>query len=104
MYRKVRDRSSYAFALISVAAALATSDGVVTDIRMRWAASLTAVAGSRSRARPAWRACRRQRVQNAADVELAAARPTKENGFKIELAKRIIVSVLRDLTEHGSAR
>ncbi|MDT1857484.1 xanthine dehydrogenase family protein subunit M, partial [Acinetobacter baumannii] len=33
-YRKVRDRASYAFALVSVAAALEVEDGVVKDVRL----------------------------------------------------------------------
>jgi len=105
MYRKIRDRSSYAFALVSVAAAVATSDGLMTDVRI----ALGGVAH-----RP-WRALEAERIlrgapandsafQHAAEAELAAARPAKDNGFKIELARRTIVSVLRELTERGSAQ
>ena len=105
MYRKVRDRSSYAFALISVAAAVATSDGVVTDVRI----ALGGVAHRPWRALEAEQVLRGEPIDDsafrrAADAELAAARPMKDNGFKIELAKRTIVSVLRELTERGSPR
>jgi len=105
IYRKVRDRSSYAFALVSVAAAVATSDGVMTDVRI----ALGGVAHRPWRALEAERVLRGGPVDDgafgrAADAELAAARATKDNGFKLELAKRTIVSVLRELTEHGSVR
>jgi xanthine dehydrogenase YagS FAD-binding subunit len=105
MYRKIRDRSSYAFALISVAAAVATSDGLLTDVRI----ALGGVAHRPWRAREAERILRGgpandSAFQHAAEAELAAARPAKDNGFKIELARRTIVSVLRELTERGSAQ
>jgi xanthine dehydrogenase YagS FAD-binding subunit len=42
--------------------------------------------------------------RRAADAELAAARGTRDNAFKIELARRTIVGVLRELTERGGGR
>jgi xanthine dehydrogenase YagS FAD-binding subunit len=98
-YRKVRDRSSYAFALVSVAAALRIEDGRIADLRI----ALGGVAH-----RP-WRASRAEAVLRggpigsiafaaAADAELAQAQGLKDNGFKIELARRTIVAVLDDLT------
>ena len=97
-YRKVRDRSSYAFALVSVAGALSVEDGRVRDVRL----ALGGVAH-----RP-WRATKAEAVLRggpadeaaflaAADAELADARPLKDNGFKIELARRTIAAVLTDL-------
>ncbi|MGH3876030.1 MAG: FAD binding domain-containing protein [Actinophytocola sp.] len=102
-YRKVRDRASYAFALVSVAAALDVRDGQVAAVRL----ALGGVA-----ARP-WRAVEAERVltgaaateaefRRAADAELAAARPQSENGFKIELARRTITATLLRLTTEGS--
>jgi xanthine dehydrogenase YagS FAD-binding subunit len=104
-YRKVRDRSSYAFALVSVAAAVATGDGVITGVRL----ALGGVAHRPWRAHAAERALLGGPVdadafRRAAEVELAAARGGKYNGFKIELAKRTIVSVLSELTAHGDRR
>jgi xanthine dehydrogenase YagS FAD-binding subunit len=55
-YRKVRDRASYAFALVSVAAALDVADGVVRDVRL----ALGAVAPVPWRARAAESALRGQ--------------------------------------------
>ena len=97
-YRKVRDRSSYAFALVSVAAALEVKDGVVADVRI----ALGGVAPK------PWRAWKAEQVlrgrpasdaafQTAAEAELADAEPLAHNAFKIELAKRTIVAVLREL-------
>jgi xanthine dehydrogenase YagS FAD-binding subunit len=97
-YRKVRDRASYAFALVSVAAALEVEDGVIKNVRL-------ALGGV---AHKPWRAWRSEQVLRgaaansetflaAADAELADARPLKHNGFKIELARRSIVAVLTEL-------
>jgi xanthine dehydrogenase YagS FAD-binding subunit len=98
-YRKVRDRSSYAFALVSVAAGLEVVAGKIEDVRI----ALGGVA-----AKP-WRAARaeevlrgqvpnRERFREAADAELSAAKSFDGNGFKSELAKRTIVAVLSELT------
>jgi xanthine dehydrogenase YagS FAD-binding subunit len=97
-YRKVRDRSSYAFALLSVAAGLELVGGKIEDVRI----ALGGVA-----AKP-WRAVRaeevlrgqaptRERFLAAADAELAAAKPVDGNAFKTELAKRTIAAVLGEL-------
>jgi len=97
-YRKVRDRSSYAFALVSVAAGLDVVAGKIKDVRI----ALGGVA-----AKP-WRAVRaeevlrgqvpnRERFREAADAELSAAKSFDGNGFKTELAKRTIVAVLGEL-------
>lgn len=104
-YRKVRDRASYAFALVSVAAAMSVSDGVVTGIRL----ALGGVAHKPWRAREAERIlagapATSDRFQQAADEELAAAMGFAHNGFKIELARRTIVDVLSELTATGGGR
>jgi xanthine dehydrogenase YagS FAD-binding subunit len=98
-YRKVRDRSSYAFALVSVAAALDVQDGVIRDVRL-------ALGGVATKPWRAWQAegvLRGQPAteaifQAAAAAELAAAKPLRDNGFKIALARRAIVAVLAELT------
>lgn len=97
-YRKVRDRASYAFALVSVAAALEVEDGRVRDVRIAFGGvahkpwrALTAEAALRGGPAdgPAFHA--------AAAAELADAQPLRDNGFKIELVKRTLVAVLGDL-------
>jgi xanthine dehydrogenase YagS FAD-binding subunit len=99
-YRKVRDRASYAFALVSVAAALDVgSDGTIRDVRL----ALGGVAHKPWRAHAAEAALRGARAgeaafRAAAEAELAAARPLRDNGFKVELAKRTIVAVLTQLS------
>ena len=97
-YRKVRDRASYAFALVSVAAVLEVENGTVKDVRLAlggvahkpWRAI---IAEQQLRGQPATVASFRA----AADAELAAAVPLRDNGFKIELARRTIVAVLGEL-------
>ncbi|WP_019516789.1 FAD binding domain-containing protein [Sphingomonas sp. Mn802worker] len=97
-YRKVRDRASYAFALVSVAAAIQVEDGHVSDVRL----ALGGVAHKPWRATRAEAALRGQAAtpdtfRAAADAELAVAVPLRDNGFKIELAKRTITAVLAEL-------
>ena len=97
-YRKVRDRSSYAFALVSVAAALEVVDGKIADVRI----ALGGVAPKPWRARRAEAALRgrapgRDAFLNAADAELADAEPLEGNAFKVALARNTIVAVLGGL-------
>ncbi|WP_420138147.1 FAD binding domain-containing protein [Sphingomonas sp.] len=98
-YRKVRDRASYAFALISVAAAIDLDGGAIRDARM----ALGGVAHKPWRALAAEEILRGQRpdpalFRAAAEAELRDAAPLRDNGFKVELAKRTIVAVLGELT------
>ena len=102
-YRKVRDRASYAFALVSVAAALDVRDGTVRDVRLAlggvahkpWRAT---TAEHRLRGGPATE----EAFRAAAGAELEAAAPLPGNGFKIPLAHNTITATLRDLA--GGAR
>jgi xanthine dehydrogenase YagS FAD-binding subunit len=97
-YRKVRDRASYAFALVSVAAALAIDGGRIADVRI----ALGGVGTIPWRARKAEDALRglpatEALFRTAADAELADARPLAHNAFKLELARRTIAAVLGEL-------
>jgi len=97
-YRKVRDRASYAFALISVAAALELDAGRITDVRI----ALGGVAHRPWRASKAEAALRggpttEQAFRDAAIAELSEAKALRDNGFKVDLAKRTLVAVLGDL-------
>ncbi|MCO5972630.1 FAD binding domain-containing protein [Actinoallomurus soli] len=97
-YRKVRDRASYAFALVSVAAAIEVTDGIVSDVRI----ALGGVAHKPWRAWTAEAALRggpatAERFRRAAEEELASAVALRHNAFKIELAERTITTVLTDL-------
>lgn len=102
-YRKVRDRSSYAFALVSVAAALDVADGRVRDVRL----ALGGVAHKPWRASKAEAILRGGRADAAqfaaaAAAELADAVALRDNGFKVELARRTIIAVLTDLAGDAS--
>jgi xanthine dehydrogenase YagS FAD-binding subunit len=99
-YRKVRDRASFAFALVSLAAALDVSDGVVRDVRL----------GLGGVAPKPWRAITAEAMlrgapatetsfRAAAEAELAAAQPLPGNAFKVPLARNVIVGTLLALTE-----
>ena len=97
-YRKVRDRASYAFALVSIAAALEIEDGVIKDVRI----ALGGVAHKPWRASKAEAALRggpatEEAFLAAAVAEMADAVPLRDNGFKIALTKRTLVAVLGDL-------
>jgi xanthine dehydrogenase YagS FAD-binding subunit len=104
IYRKVRDRASYAFALVSVAAALDIDDaGNIRDVRL----ALGGVAPKPWRASKAEAALRgqpatEQTFRAAAEAELSSAKALRDNGFKIELAKRTIVAVLNELKGEGA--
>ena len=99
-YRKVRDRASYAFALVSIATALYVASGVVRDVRI-------ALGGV---AHVPWRAVRAEAALRgapatgemfgrAAEAELTDAQPLPGNGFKVPLARNTLVRTLLDLTE-----
>jgi xanthine dehydrogenase YagS FAD-binding subunit len=96
-YLKVRDRASYAFALVSVAAALDLRDGVVRDVRL----ALGGVAHKPWRALDAENELRGHSVddaaalQRAAQAAVAGARPYRHNEFKVDLAQRALVRAVR---------
>jgi xanthine dehydrogenase YagS FAD-binding subunit len=95
-YLKMRDRASYAFALVSVAAILDLgSDGIIKVARV----ALGGVAHKPWRAEKSeqmlvGQKANEQTFRAAAEAELAAAKGYKHNSFKIELAKRTIVRAL----------
>jgi len=103
-YRKVRDRASYAFALVSVAAAIDVANGKVSDVRL----ALGGVAHKPWRAFEAEKVLRGRpaTIENfgaAAEAELSKARGLKHNAFKIELARRVIVHTLNALSQGGQS-
>jgi xanthine dehydrogenase YagS FAD-binding subunit len=97
-YRKVRDRASFSFAVLSVAAAVEVDGGTVRDCRI----ALGAVAHGPWRA---WRAEEALRgapatepsFRAAADAELAQAQPLRDNAFKVPLARNVLVRTLQEL-------
>ena len=94
-YLKVRDRQSYAFALVSVAAGLEMSGNTIQSAGL-------ALGGV---AHKPWRSLEAERFlvgtvaspdafRKAADLALAGAKPYEHNAFKVELAKQSIVRAL----------
>lgn len=104
-YLKVRDRASYAFALVSVAAALELSGDTVSDARV----ALGGVAHKPWRDRKAeelliGQSATPESFRRVAEALLEGARGFEHNTFKIELAKRVIVRGLTLATAGGEAR
>jgi xanthine dehydrogenase YagS FAD-binding subunit len=95
LYRKVRDRASYEFALVSVAVVVSITGGLVEQARVAFGGV----------AHKPWRALEAEAVlrgsapsfttyQAAADAALARAVGRGHNDFKIELAKRVLIDTL----------
>jgi xanthine dehydrogenase YagS FAD-binding subunit len=97
-YLKLRDRASFEFAVVSVAAALQMKRGVVHDVRLAFGG-----VGTRPWRDPRVEAALRGRrlteaaVTNAGRVLVREARPHEDNGFKVELVQRALASILSDL-------
>ncbi|QJU60757.1 hypothetical protein HL653_17235 [Sphingomonas sp. AP4-R1] len=98
-YRKVRDRASYAFALVSVAAVIGLEDGRIASTSLAFGGlgpmpwrdpGVEAVLVGQVPSRDVFAA--------AADALLAEAKGHGSNDFKIPLARRTLIAVLRDLT------
>jgi xanthine dehydrogenase YagS FAD-binding subunit len=103
-YLKVRDRSSYAFALVSVAAALETDGNKIKQARI-------AMGGV---AHKPWRALEAEKMligkeateavfKAAAEAEMKQAKPLEHNKFKVELGARAIVRALQMAMNGGKA-
>lgn len=103
-YLKVRDRASYAFALVSVAAALETEGNIIKKVRI-------AMGGV---AHKPWRALKAEQLlvgkeateanfRAAANAEMADAKPLSHNAFKVELGSRSIVLALQIAMNGGKA-
>ncbi len=100
LYRKVRDRASYAYALVSCAVALDLERGVVRDVRI-------ALGGVATRPWRAWQAEAALRGQvagpdafrRAAGLALVGAVPGRQNGFKVAMAEQVLVQSLAELAE-----
>jgi xanthine dehydrogenase YagS FAD-binding subunit len=101
-YIKIRDRASYAFALVSVAAALEIKDGKILDIRV-------ALGGV---AHKPWRDfdAEKSAIGSTATAEtfstfasrvMAPAKGYEHNAFKIDLAKRAMVRALSEAAKKG---
>ena len=100
-YHKVRDRSSYAFALVSVAAGLKIEDGRFKDLSLAFGGvgtkpwypqkAISVLEG----AEPT-----QEVILQAAEAELSEAKTFGSNDFKPELLRRTLTKVLLELAEH----
>lgn len=103
-YLKVRDRASYAFALVAVAAALEVSGNQIKNARV----VLGSVAHKPWRSNEAESAlvgkpATEATFQAAAEAALKDAKPLEHNGYKVELGKRSIVLALQRALTGGAA-
>jgi xanthine dehydrogenase YagS FAD-binding subunit len=103
-YLKVRDRASYAFALVAVAAALETDGNNIKQARV--------VLGSV--AHKPWRSMEAEKIlvgkrateetfKSAAEAAFREAKPLAHNGYKVELGKRAVVLALQQAMAGGAA-
>ena len=102
LYRKVRDRASYEFALVSVAVIIATARGTITVARVAFGGVAhkpwrSAEAEAALDGRPATMAT----FQAAAEAAMVEAVGRGHNDFKIELAKRTLCRTLANAVEGG---
>ena len=102
-YLKVRDRASYAFALVSAAAALETDGANIKAVRV----AMGGVAHKPWRANQAenflvGKAATEANFELAAEAEMRGAKPLEHNRFKVELGKRIIVRALTNAMNGGT--
>jgi xanthine dehydrogenase YagS FAD-binding subunit len=99
LYRKVRDRASYAFALVSVAAVVGVCDGKIASAALAFGGL-----GPMPWRDPAVEAALVGQAPSpevfgaAADALLAKAKGFGSNDFKIPLARRVLIACLRELT------
>jgi len=99
-YRKVRDRASYAFALVSVAAVIAVEEGRIASVALAFGGLAhmpwrnPAVEAALVGQAPGTAA-----FEAAADALLDGAKGYGTNDFKLPLARRVLIATLRDLTQ-----
>lgn len=103
-YLKIRDRASYAFALVSVAAALEMNGPIIGQARL----ALGGVAHKpwRDKGVETWLAGKTASLETfsaAADTLLQDAEPLEHNAFKVQLARRAIIRALSDAAQGGQA-
>jgi xanthine dehydrogenase YagS FAD-binding subunit len=99
-YRKVRDRASFSFAVASLAAAVDVRNGTLRDCRLAFG-GLAPVPWRALRAEELLRGAPATQASfaQAAEAELAQARPLRDNAFKVTLARNLLVRTLSELCE-----
>jgi xanthine dehydrogenase YagS FAD-binding subunit len=104
-YLKVRDRASYAFALVSVAVAVDLDGGAIRDVRI----ALGGVAHKPWRAPESESMLRGQAVTpellaRAGEAAVRGAQPQRDNAFKVELAQRAVVRALQTVIRKSGGK
>ena len=102
-YTKVRDRASYAFALVSVAAALRTEDGRATDVRIAWGGvAHKPWRARRTEAALAGRTLDESTIAAAVDAELESATTSADTAYKPAMLRNTTTMTLLRLAEEAS--
>jgi len=102
-YVKVRERASYEFALVSAAVGVEVEGGVIREARI----ALGGVAAKPWRLREAERVLHgvslsdTAALRDAMESDFTGARPRRQNGFKVELAKRTVIRALQAAGDIG---
>ncbi|MFI5828994.1 FAD binding domain-containing protein [Streptomyces sp. NPDC051578] len=98
LYRKARERASYAFALASVAVVLEVDDGRVRRVALAFGGlAHRPWRATTAEARLTGAAPHPDTVRAAVDAELAAARPLRDNAYKIPLARNLACDAIATL-------
>lgn len=102
LYRKVRDRASYEFALVSVAVIVAAERGTITAARVAFGGvAHTPWRSGEAEAALAGRPATMATFRAAAEAAMAHAVGRGHNDFKIELAKRTLCRTLANAVQGG---
>jgi xanthine dehydrogenase YagS FAD-binding subunit len=99
-YLKVRDRASYAFAVVSVAAALHIENNTIKDARL----AMGGVSHKPWRLTEAEKAligkpASEETFRNAAQIAMQGAKAYKYNAFKLKLGPNTIIQALKNAAE-----
>ncbi len=104
-YRKARERASYAFALVSVAAALQLEGGNVKEVRLAFGGvSHKPWRAAKAEAALLGQPATRENFRAAIEAELEDAQTGPENAFKVPMLRNTVVSVLEELVENRAAQ
>ncbi len=102
-YRKVRDRASYAFALVSVAGIVEATDGIVRSASLAFGGLAPRPwHDPKVEAALVGKPATDETFAAAADILVAGAEGRGSNDFKIPLARRTLIATLRELTHEGA--
>jgi xanthine dehydrogenase YagS FAD-binding subunit len=100
VYLKAMDRATWAYALVSVAAAAEITDGVLRNVRIvLGAVGNTPMRALQAEAMVEGQPFEENRVRQAAEAAIADAQPLEHNRYKLPLTRNLVAQALRDLMQ-----